>query len=70
MHDLAEDPESEHLKDKENRKLFSKFVFPSNWSMWDFHQKLGVPYEDSIVIQNAIEPIAIHEKPKTDKKKM
>lgn len=70
LHDLAEDPESEHLKYEENRKKFSKFVFPSNWALWDFHQKLGVPFEDSVVIRNAIEPIEIHEKPKTDKKKI
>ena len=70
LHDLPEDPESQHLKDEENRKQFAKFVFPSNWALWDFHQKLGVPYEDSIVIQNAIEPIELHEKPKTDIKKI
>lgn len=70
LHDLAEDPESEHLRHEENRKQFSKFVFPSNWALWDFHQKLGVPFEDSVVIRNAIEPIEIHEKPKTDKKKI
>ena len=70
LHDLPEDPESQHLKDEENRKQFAKFVFPSNWALWDFHQKLGVPYEDSIGIQNAIEPIELHEYPKTDIKKI
>ena len=70
LHDLAEDPESAHLKDPKSRERFAKFVFPSNWAMWEFHQKLGVPYEDSVVIQNAIEPIEVHEKPKTDKKKI
>ena len=70
LHDLPEDPESAHLKDEKNREQFSKFVFPSNWALWDFHQKLGVPFEDSIVIPNCIEPIANHEKPKSDKKKI
>jgi len=70
LHDLAEDPESEHLKLEENRKQFSKFVFPSNWALFDFHQKLGVPYEDSVVIPNCIEPIPAHKKPLTDKKKI
>jgi len=70
LEDLPEDPESQHLKDPESRKQYSKFVFPTNWAMWDFHQKLGVPYEDSIVIPNCIEPIPLHEKPKTDQKKI
>ena len=70
LEDLPEDPESSHLKDPKSRERFCKFVFPSNWAMWDFHQKLGVPYEDSIVIPNCIEPIPVHEKPKTDKKKI
>jgi len=70
LHDLPEDPESTHLREEENRKQFTKFVFPSNWALWDYHQKLGVPYEDSIVIQNCIEPIDIHEKTKDQKKKI
>lgn len=70
LHDLPEDPESAHLKDEIKRNAFSKFVFPSNWALWDFHQKLGVPYEDSVVIPNCIEPIPIHEKPKGQKKKI
>jgi glycosyltransferase involved in cell wall biosynthesis len=70
LHDLPEDPESAHLKHEDSRARFSKFVFPSNWALWDYHQKLGVPYEDSVVIPNCIEPIAFHEKPKTDKKKI
>jgi len=67
LHDLAEDPESEHLKYEENRKRFEKFVFPTSWALWEFHQKLGVPLEDSIVIPNCIEPIPIHDKPKDGK---
>jgi glycosyltransferase involved in cell wall biosynthesis len=70
LHDLAEDPESTHLRDEANRDLFTQFVFPSNWAMWDFHQKLGVPYEKSVVINNFIDPIEQHEKPKDGKKKI
>ena len=70
LHDLADDPESAHLRDPKSRERFDKFVFPSNWALWDFHQKLGVPYEDSIVIKNAIEPIPVHEKPKDGKLKI
>ena len=70
LHDLPEDPESEHLKYEDNRKMFEKFVFPSNWAMWDFHQKLGVPYENSVVIPNCIDPIPVSEKSKDGKKKI
>ena len=70
LHDLAEDPESEHLKYEDNRQLFEKFVFPSNWALWEYHQKLGVPLENSVVIPNCIEPIPVHEKPKGLKKKI
>ena len=70
LHDLPEDPESEHLKYEDNRKMFERFVFPSNWAMWDFHQKLGVPYENSVVIPNCIDPIPISEKSKDGKKKI
>jgi glycosyltransferase involved in cell wall biosynthesis len=70
LHDLAEDPESEHLKYEDNRQLFEKFVFPSNWALWEYHQKLGVPLENSVVIPNCIEPIPVHEKSKGLKKKI
>ena len=70
LHDLAEDPESTHLRDESNRDIFDMFVFPSNWALWDFHQKLGVPYEKSVVIPNFIDPIEQHEKPKDGKKKI
>ena len=64
LHDLPEDPESTHLQNEKNREAFVKFIFPSNWALWDYHQKLGVPYENSIVIPNCIEPISLHEKSK------
>ena len=70
LHDLAEDPESAHLSHEKNRQMFRKLVFPSNWALWDFHQKLGVPFDQCMVIPNCIEPIEPHEKPKDGKKKI
>lgn len=64
LHDLAEDPEVQNLKDAEYRKQFSKLVFVSNWQQERYFHRLGVPYQDGIVLKNAIEPIERHEKPK------
>lgn len=67
VHDLAEDPEVQHLKDENNRNKFHKIVFVSYWQMNDFITKLGIPWTDQLcVIENPIEPFERHEKP-TDK---
>ena len=67
IHDLASDPEVQHLKDKENIEKFERVVFVSHWQMYQFHVYLGFPYDRGVVIQNAITPITLHEKPKGDK---
>ena len=67
IHDLASDPEVQHLKDKANIEKFERVVFVSHWQMYQFHVYLGFPYDRGVVIQNAITPITLHEKPKGDK---
>ena len=62
LHDLPGDPESQHLKDPELRKRFSKIVAVSDWQMQMYNMILGVPYRESVVIKNAIHPIEIKEK--------
>lgn len=62
LHDLPNDPESQHLKDPELRKRFKKIVAVSDWQMQMYNLVLGVPYGDSLVIKNAITPIDIKEK--------
>ena len=62
-HDLLGDPEVEHLKDAEKRKRFAKQVFVSHWQFTTMHLGLGVPYDESIVLKNAIVPIEKHKKP-------
>ena len=64
IHDLANDPEVQHLKDKENWKNFERVVFVSHWQQHQFKMLLGFPYEKGVVIQNAIYPIPEHKKPK------
>ena len=68
VHDLANDPEVQHLKEKENWSKYERIVFVSHWQQYQFSAYLGLPYDQGIVIQNAIHPIPIHEKPKEDDK--
>jgi len=59
LHDLPNDPESEHLKNVELRKRFDKIVCVSDWQMQLYNLASGVSYAESAVIKNAIEPIDI-----------
>ena len=61
-HDLALDPEIEHLKDGGHEK-FDKLVFVSHWQMQEYVNHLGVPHSAGFVLQNAIDPIPEHTKP-------
>lgn len=65
QHDLAEDPEVNHLKDKSSRDRFHKFIFSSNWQLNDFVTKLQFPQDDKVhVIETPIEPFPQVEKTK------
>jgi len=65
LHDLAGDPEAEHLKDPASRDRFHKLVFSSNWQYQQYRDYLGVPYShQSCVIETGVEPIPLVEKPK------
>lgn len=67
LHDLAGDPEVQHLKSDLSRNRFSKLVFCSNWQYESYRNQLGVPWDDkSTVIANGIEPLGMMLKP-TDK---
>lgn len=55
-HDLASDPEVKQLADPDYRKQFHKIVFVSHWQQHTYNMVLGVPFSESCVIKNAIEP--------------
>ena len=61
--DTSRDPEVQFLKNKESRDKFERFVFPSDWSLEKYHLDLGLEYEKSVVLKNAIVPIPTHTKP-------
>jgi UDP-glucose:(glucosyl)LPS alpha-1,2-glucosyltransferase len=63
LHDLPGDPASEHLKDG-GWKKFHKLVFASNWQMQGYINHYQIPWSKCVVMQNAIDPINTHEKPK------
>ena len=67
VHDLAQDPEMQHLKDGGWEK-FEKIVCVSHWQRQQIQNFLGVPASKLIVLQNAIEPIEPHDKPDADKR--
>lgn len=63
LHDTWDDPESEHLADPESRKRFGKLVFVSNHQQATFNMGRDVPFQDGVVLQNAIEPFPEVKKP-------
>lgn len=62
LHDLAEDPEARHLSDPKSWERFGQLVFVSNWQFTTYNKVLGVPYQKSVVIKNAIDPIEVEDK--------
>jgi UDP-glucose:(glucosyl)LPS alpha-1,2-glucosyltransferase len=58
LHDLPNDPESEHLKNG-GYNLFDKLVFVSNWQMQAYISHYGIPWHKCVVIHNAIEPVEV-----------
>jgi UDP-glucose:(glucosyl)LPS alpha-1,2-glucosyltransferase len=57
LHDLWADPEVQHLKNEKSRERFARLVFVSNYQLGTYNMGLGVPYNQSIVLRNAIDPI-------------
>lgn len=55
LHDLAGDPEVQHLKNG-GWKKFDKLVFVSHWQQQMYNAYLGVPFSAGTVLKNAIEP--------------
>ena len=57
VHDTWRDPECGHLKHAEDRKRFDDIIFVSNQQLQSFHLGLNVPYGESMVMKNAIDPV-------------
>lgn len=63
LHDLPQDPESQHLKESENLEMFDKIVYVSEWQKQQYQNFLGIPPSKGQVLKNAIVPIEDHKKP-------
>ena len=59
LHDLWNDPENQHLSDAEKRKRFERLIFVSNYQMQTYMLAYGIPYSETFVLKNAIDPITI-----------
>jgi glycosyltransferase involved in cell wall biosynthesis len=57
LNDTWDDPMNRHLADPASRARFAKLVFVSNYQLSTFNTGLGVPYAETVVLQNAIDPI-------------
>jgi glycosyltransferase involved in cell wall biosynthesis len=67
LHDLPQDPETNHLRTQESRDRFHKYVWVGNWQYNQYINFLGIPQnEKCVVIEPPIVPIEYVEKP-TDK---
>jgi len=67
LHDLPEDPETNHLKESSSRDRFHKLVFCGNWQYTRYRDYLGVPHDSkSVVIDNGVDPIPAFEKSKDE----
>lgn len=63
LHDLPEDPETNHLKDESSRERFHKIVFCGNWQYNRYISALGVPQDGKCaVIETPISPIPFKKK--------
>lgn len=70
LHDLPEDPETNHLKEENSRNRFHRLVFCGNWQYNRYRDFLGIPpSKDHIVIETPIDPFKSVEK-KKDKIRM
>lgn len=63
LHDMFNDPESQHLADEDSRKRFKKLVFVSNFQKTQYELAYGLKPSEYVILKNCIEPIEQHTKP-------
>jgi glycosyltransferase involved in cell wall biosynthesis len=56
-HDLPNDPESMNVLKDEGWRKFERLVFVSYWQRQAYVNAFSIPYDKTIVLQNAIDPI-------------
>ena len=64
LHDLPEDPETNHLKNADSRARFHRLVFCGNWQYNRYVNILGIPQTDQCaVLDTPIVPFPVVDKP-------
>jgi len=63
LHDMFNDPESQHLQDLKSREQFEKLVFVSNFQKTQYELAYGLRPSEYIILKNCITPIEPHQKP-------
>lgn len=67
LHDLPQDPETNHLRNSSSRDRFHKLVFCGHWQYNQYINLLDIPQNDKcVVIETPIEPFETKPKPKDD----
>lgn len=67
LHDLPDDPETNHLKDQSSRDRFHKMVFCGNWQYNRYIDMLGIPPDGKcVVIDTPITPFELVPKSKEE----
>ena len=63
LHDMFNDPETQHLVDAEKREQFDKLVFVSNFQKTQYELAFGLKPSEYVILKNCIDPIEAHTKP-------
>jgi glycosyltransferase involved in cell wall biosynthesis len=59
----VDQPNVAFLRDRVTHEAFDRFVFVSHWQATRYARTFGVPPERTVILRNAIHPIAPHDKP-------
>lgn len=54
LQDLPQDPASACLRDASYRSKFNRIIFVSHWQQQMYNAVLGIPFQDGVVIKNAV----------------
>ena len=67
LHDLPNDPETNHLKNQSSRDRFHKIVYCGNWQMSQYQSQLNIPHDQkTCVLETATTPILWQPKSKEE----
>lgn len=63
LHDMFNDPESQHLADEASRSRFGRLVFVSNFQKTQYELAYGLKPSEYLILKNCIDPIPYYDKP-------